>query len=114
LTEEDILELARTTEGYSGSDITVVVKEAMMLPVRKCQTATRFRLTQDGFYIPTYPSDPNGVDMNLYEMKDPSKLKAPELMTDDFFQAIARIKPSVAQADLDRQIQFTNDFGQDG
>jgi vacuolar protein-sorting-associated protein 4 len=36
LTEEDFLELGRTTEGYSGSDIAVVVKEAMMLPVRKC------------------------------------------------------------------------------
>ena len=47
-------------------------------------------------------------------MADPSKLKAPELMTDDFFQAIARIKPSVAQVDLDRQIEFTNNFGQDG
>lgn len=36
LSEDDFIELARATEGYSGSDITVVVKEAMMLPVRKC------------------------------------------------------------------------------
>jgi len=36
LSEEDFIELAKSTDGYSGSDITVVVKEAMMLPVRKC------------------------------------------------------------------------------
>jgi vacuolar protein-sorting-associated protein 4 len=58
LTEDDYIELARTTEGYSGSDITVVVKEAMMLPVRKCQSATKFKRTADGFFMPTYPTDP--------------------------------------------------------
>lgn len=36
LTEEDFFELGQATEGYSGSDITVVVKEALMLPIRKC------------------------------------------------------------------------------
>lgn len=39
LSEEDFIELANATEGYSGSDIAVVVKEALMLPIRKCQTA---------------------------------------------------------------------------
>lgn len=42
LTEEDFMELGKASEGYSGSDITIVVKEAMMMPVRKCQTATKF------------------------------------------------------------------------
>ena len=36
LGEDDFLELAKATEGYSGSDITVVVKEALMMPVRRC------------------------------------------------------------------------------
>lgn len=45
---------------------------------------------------------------------DPSKLRAPDVTTEDFFQAIARIKPSVSTADLERQIEFTNSFGQDG
>ena len=104
MTEEDFIELAKSTEGYSGSDITVVVKEAMMLPVRKCQSATKFRQTPDGFFVPTYPTDPMGIDMNLHTMPDPSKLKAPDLQTEDFFAALARIRPSVAQGDLDRQI----------
>ena len=113
LAEEDFLDLAQGTEGYSGSDITVVVKEAMMMPVRKCQTATRFKQTVDGFFIPTFPSDQSGIDMTLFQM-DPTKLKAPDVTTEDFFQAIARIKPSVSNADLEKQIEFTNTFGQDG
>jgi len=36
LTEEDFIELGKASDGYSGSDITVVVKEAMMMPVRRC------------------------------------------------------------------------------
>jgi vacuolar protein-sorting-associated protein 4 len=42
LTEEDFMGLGSQADGYSGSDITIVVKEAMMMPVRKCQTATKF------------------------------------------------------------------------
>ena len=59
LSEEDFLELGKATEGYSGSDITVVVKEAMMMPVRRCQTATRFKMV-GGMFEPTFPSDPMG------------------------------------------------------
>lgn len=113
LSEEDFIELAKATDGYSGSDITVVVKEAMMMPVRRCQTATKFRKTPDGMFEPTYPSDPSGIEMTLFQV-EPAKLKAPDATTEDFFQAIARIRPSVSPADLDRQIEFTSNFGQDG
>ena len=85
LAEEDFVELGKATEGYSGSDITVVVKEAMMLPVRKCQSATKFRQTPEGFYVPTYPTDPMGIAMTLHTMPDPSKLRAPDLASEDFF-----------------------------
>lgn len=36
LSEEDFNALGNASEGYSGSDITIVVKEAMMMPVRRC------------------------------------------------------------------------------
>ena len=36
ITDDDFFELGKATEGYSGSDITIVVKEAMMMPVRRC------------------------------------------------------------------------------
>jgi len=73
LTEDDFMELGKATEGYSGSDITIVVKEAMMMPVRRCSTATKFRVTAEGMYMPTNPSDPTGIEMSLYQV-DSAKL----------------------------------------
>lgn len=43
LNEEHLRELARKTEGYSGHDISMVVRDALMQPVRKVQDATHFK-----------------------------------------------------------------------
>ncbi len=64
-------------------------------------------------FVPTYPSDPTGIEMNLMQV-EPRLLQAPDVTTEDFFQAISRIRPSVSQADLTRQVEFTTNFGQDG
>lgn len=44
LTEEDLKVLAKHTEGYSGADISIVVRDALMEPVRKVQSATHFKV----------------------------------------------------------------------
>lgn len=43
LTDEDFKVLAAKTEGYSGHDISMVVRDALMQPVRKVQSATHFK-----------------------------------------------------------------------
>lgn len=43
LTEANIQELARKTDGYSGADISIIVRDALMQPVRKVQSATHFK-----------------------------------------------------------------------
>lgn len=113
LNESDWSMLGQESEGYSGSDIAVVVKEALMLPVRKCQVAKRFCPTPDGGWTPTYPSDPNGKDMTLMSM-DPTLLRCPDLTLDDYMGALARIKPSVCEKDVLDHVKWTEEFGQDG
>jgi vacuolar protein-sorting-associated protein 4 len=43
LTESDYIQLGELSEGYSGSDLAIVVNEALMMPVRKCQTGKFFK-----------------------------------------------------------------------
>ena len=70
LTEDDYVTLGEASHMYSGSDIKNVAKEALMLPVRKCQNATRWKLLPSGDWTPTSPSDPdpNCKDMGIYDL----------------------------------------------
>lgn len=43
LTERDFSELGAATEGFSGSDVAVVVKDVLMQPIRLLREATHFR-----------------------------------------------------------------------
>jgi vacuolar protein-sorting-associated protein 4 len=43
LTQKDYKQLAEMTDGYSGSDISVLVRDALMQPIRKVQNATHFK-----------------------------------------------------------------------
>jgi vacuolar protein-sorting-associated protein 4 len=44
LTEENLRQLAKQTDGYSGYDISLIVRDALMQPIRKVQTATHFKV----------------------------------------------------------------------
>ena len=43
LKQADYKTLAVESEGYSGSDISIAVQDALMQPVRKIQTATHYK-----------------------------------------------------------------------
>lgn len=43
LTEKDFEEIAKRTEMFSGSDISVLVRDAIYEPVRRLQSATEFK-----------------------------------------------------------------------
>lgn len=44
LNDDDYKFLAENTKGYSGHDISMVVRDALMQPVRKVQAATHFKM----------------------------------------------------------------------
>ena len=48
--EIDFDELGRRAEGYSGADVGVLVRDAIMIPIRKVQQATHFK--QVGCFLP--------------------------------------------------------------
>ncbi|OBA28193.1 AAA-domain-containing protein [Hanseniaspora valbyensis NRRL Y-1626] len=117
LKRKDYRVLGKMTEGYSGSDINVVVKDALMEPVRKIQTATHFKkvvIDDHTKYTPCSPGDKGSIEMSWLDIENGKDLLEPELTLKDFIKAVKRSRPTVNQHDLDKQIEFTNDFGQEG
>ncbi|KAI9146575.1 P-loop containing nucleoside triphosphate hydrolase protein [Paraphysoderma sedebokerense] len=121
LRQEDFKVLAEKTEGFSGSDIAVVVRDALMGPIRKVQSATHFkRLTKPdangvlrNYLTPCSPGEPNAVETSWMQIKS-EELLEPELTLADFLKSVATAKPTVNAEDLKQQIKFTTDFGQEG
>ncbi len=79
VTDADYDRLAELSDGYSGSDIAVAVKDALMEPIRKCQAAIKFKKTPDGFVEPTSATDPEGFECLLQDLPEPGKLRAPRI-----------------------------------
>lgn len=135
LEDEDFDSLGELTEGASGSDIKVLVKEALMEPLRRCQQAKQFLVDKDGNYIPcdTYPncsycppklsSDSPDADytcsycgakrMQLWDIP-PEKLQAPLVRSSDFEKVMKHSCSTVSEDELTRFREWTKLFGQDG
>lgn len=135
LTETDFDKLGQLTEGASGSDIKVLVKEALMQPLRKCQQAKQFYVDPEGYYHPCdkYPncsscppklsSDPPNKDytckkcgakrMSLWDVP-PEKLKAPMVVRADFEKVMRSSVTTVSDEELERYTEWTKLFGQEG
>ncbi|KAI8827133.1 P-loop containing nucleoside triphosphate hydrolase protein [Fimicolochytrium jonesii] len=106
-------ELADRTEGFSGSDITVVVRDAMMEPVRKVQQATHFKRVAGNKWMPCSPGDAGAVEKSWTEVEG-EELEEPPLTVVDFHKAASTARPSVNGADLQRYVDWTEEFGQEG
>ncbi|CAK9314297.1 unnamed protein product [Citrullus colocynthis] len=117
LTERDFESLARRTEGFSGSDISVCVKDVLFEPVRKTQDAVFFLKTSDGMWVPCAPKQPGAVHITMQELAAQgfaSKILPPPISRTDFDEVVARQKPTVSKFDLEIHERFTKEFGEEG
>lgn len=124
LTQKDFKRLGELTDGYSGADIGIVVREALMMPVRKVQSATHFKLVSgvspldpsqvvSDLLTPCSPGDPGAMEMSWSNVPS-DKLKEPPVSMIDMQHALQRNKPTVSKNDLVKLQQFTEEFGQEG
>uniref|UniRef100_A0A8C2K6H5 vesicle-fusing ATPase n=1 Tax=Cyprinus carpio TaxID=7962 RepID=A0A8C2K6H5_CYPCA len=124
LTESDFMTLGKKTDGYSGADISVIVRDALMQPVRKVQSATHFKRARgpsrndpnvivDDLLTPCSPGDPQAIEMTWMEV-DGEKLLEPIVSMSDMLRSLANTKPTVNEQDLEKLKKFTEDFGQEG
>ncbi|XP_009758070.1 protein SUPPRESSOR OF K(+) TRANSPORT GROWTH DEFECT 1 [Nicotiana tabacum] len=117
LTESDFEQLARKTEGFSGSDISVCVNEVLFEPVRKTQDAEFFIKTRDGLWVPCGPRQPGAIQTNMQELAAQglaSKITPPPISIRDFDRVLWKQKPTVSKADLEVHERFTKEFGEEG
>jgi len=134
LSDNDFSKIGNITEGASGSDIQVLVKEALMQPLRTCQKAQQFMPVGDSL-IPCeeYPncarcppklsSDGKGKDytcnscgalrMSIWDF-EPEKLKAPDVAFMHFEAVLKNGFSSVSSDELKEYDSWTKQFGQEG
>uniref|UniRef100_A0A8C6L8K6 vesicle-fusing ATPase n=1 Tax=Nothobranchius furzeri TaxID=105023 RepID=A0A8C6L8K6_NOTFU len=124
LSDADFVALGKKTDGYSGADISIIVRDALMQPVRKVQSATHFKrvrgpsrddpdITIDDFLTPCSPGDPNAIEMTWMDVPG-EKLLEPVVSMSDMLRSQANTKPTVNEQDLEKLKKFTEDFGQEG
>jgi vacuolar protein-sorting-associated protein 4 len=114
LTEEQFKILGDLTEGYSGSDIYNLTQDAIYGPLRKCQKATHFKHLDNTHIVPCSPSDQGAFKMKINDIEHPEYLVAPVVTFEDFILSLQKMKPTVSKKDLEKQKQFTKEFGSEG
>ncbi|XP_013385057.1 vacuolar protein sorting-associated protein 4B-like isoform X1 [Lingula anatina] len=124
LTQGDFRVLGLKTEGYTGADISVVVRDALMQSVRKVQNATHFKRVRgpsrdnpdvivSDLLTPCSPDDPQAMEMNWMDVPG-DKFFEPVVSMSDMLMSLGMTKPTVNKADLDEMQRFTDDFGSEG
>jgi len=92
VTDEEFKELAKLTDGYVYWDISTLLFDVKTEARKMCKDAKKFIKDIDGCYIPTNPSNPEGIECTLGCLPEPHKLKFPSLTMNDLVKCI---KPAI-------------------
>ncbi|AQK90228.1 Vacuolar sorting protein 4b [Zea mays] len=117
LTESDFESLARRTDGFSGSDVAVCVKDVLFEPVRKTQDAMFFFKADGDMWMPCGPKQPGSVQTTMQELASKglaAKILPPPISRTDFEKVLSRQRPTVSKKDLEVHERFTKEFGEEG
>jgi vacuolar protein-sorting-associated protein 4 len=118
--ENEWMQLAQRSEHYSGADIAVVCREALLRPIRRLGSATHFKRVPNPksegpreLWLACSPGDPAAEPLTLDKI-NPDELCEPPVTISDMMAALVTQKPTVGEKDLLLQKKFTEEFGQEG
>ena len=115
LVPKDYRMLAERTEGYSGSDIAIIVRDALMQPVRKVLSATHFKQVKDAEsdaskWTPCSPGDPDAIEKTWDDIES-NDLLEPPLTLKEFLKSLDNTRPTVTMSDIARHEEWTKESG---
>lgn len=122
LTEKNIKDLASKTDGYSGADISVFVRDALMQPIREVQKSKFFRRTQtedvngkvrSSVWVPCNEFD-RGATETTWDKLNPNDLAKPTAEMHHFEMSLKKVRPTVSSADICKYTSWTSEYGEDG
>ncbi len=121
LTNEQLEDLAKRTEDFSGSDISTWSQDAIFEQVRKCQYSDFFKKIpgingQQWNYTPCGPNEPGAMKMKMHEIPDEKAILPPKVIYDDFIQALKRNRGDWFSFpdEMKKFEEFTKEFGEEG
>ncbi|CAF0897801.1 unnamed protein product, partial [Rotaria sordida] len=118
--DHEWMELGQKANHYSGADIAVVCREALLRPLRRLCSSTHFKRVKnpnsDGsseLWLLCSPDDPDAKEISFDEL-DCDDLFEPPVTMVDMLAALARQKPTVGENNLIAYEKFTEVSGQEG
>uniref|UniRef100_A0A8C1PM68 AAA+ ATPase domain-containing protein n=1 Tax=Cyprinus carpio TaxID=7962 RepID=A0A8C1PM68_CYPCA len=119
LNEADFITLGKKTDGYSGADISIVVRDALMQPIRKVQSATHFKKVRNDIcmeYLSHNSESWFSLTIPTFLLRIVSLSFDPLVCVsqEDMLMSLEKTKPTVNEEDLEKLKKFTEDFGQEG
>ncbi|CAF0870591.1 unnamed protein product [Adineta steineri] len=122
INDHEWMELAEKAEHYSGADIAVVCREALLRPVRRLVEATHFKQVPNptknpdeptNVWLVCSPGDPHAQSMTLDKI-EPDDLCNPPVTMSDMLAALNTQRPTVGGDELAKYQKFTEEYGQQG
>lgn len=122
LSNRDVSELARTTDGFSGADISILVRDALMQPIREFQQSSFFvqkkgvdmnGVTRDGLWAACGQST-WGARRCQWDELPAGDIMRPVAELRHFKKSVSKVRPSVSKTDLLQYEKWTKEYGEEG
>lgn len=112
---DQLKQLIDISEGYSGSDISALVQNALIVPLTELQDTTLWKKTADGFFEPyclgeniSIPSSTETIIFSHLCDLPPCSIRARPIKVEDLITAAKHIQVTVNKTELEKYDNFMN------